>query len=200
MGFSTIIDILGSTLVGGMLFLILLRLNDASVENTFVYGGELIVQQSLVEVVRVLEYDFRKIGYCSDWKKIPDPANAIIFADSNKISFLTDVDSDGDVDTIHYFTGSKDALTGTPNPDDMILYRVVNGQTPRGSNLGVTRFSLTYYDALGTKIPFPITTYPAGIYTMQIDIIVENTSAYDENYSSAFWRQIRLAARNLRNR
>jgi hypothetical protein len=60
MGFSTLIDILGSTLVGGMLLLILLRLNDASIENTYVYGGDLMVQQNLVSVVELLEYDFRK--------------------------------------------------------------------------------------------------------------------------------------------
>ena len=56
MGFSTLIDILGSTVVGGLLFLILLTLNDNAVENTFVYGGELLVQQSLVEVVTLLEH------------------------------------------------------------------------------------------------------------------------------------------------
>ena len=63
MGFSTLIDILGSTIIGGMLLMILLRLNDASVQNTYVYGGDLMVQQNLVEVVRLLEHDFRKIGF-----------------------------------------------------------------------------------------------------------------------------------------
>jgi hypothetical protein len=58
---------------------------------------------------------------------------------------------------------------------------------------------MIYFDAIGNVINFPITV-PSEIYTMQINITVENTEAYDENYSSAFWRQIRLAARNLRNR
>jgi hypothetical protein len=35
---------------------------------------------------------------------------------------------------------------------------------------------------------------------MQIDIRVENVAAYDEEYRYAFWRQIRLASRNLDNR
>ena len=70
MGFSTIIDIIGSTLIGGMLLMILFRMNDAAVENTYVYGGELLVQQNLVEVVTLLEYDFRKIGYCADWQQM----------------------------------------------------------------------------------------------------------------------------------
>lgn len=200
MGFSTLIDILGSTLIGGMLLLILLRINDAAVENTYVYGGELIVQQNLVEVVSLLEYDLRKIGYCADWQQIPDPSQAILAADSNDITFLTDLDSDGYVDTLRYFTGNPSALPGTANPRDMMLYRVENNeQPPKGANLGVTQFNMLYFDAIGNVIPFPI-THPSEIYTMQINITVENTDAYDENYSSAFWRQIRLAARNLRNR
>jgi len=199
MGFSTIIDILGSTIVGGMLFLILLRLNDTSVKNTYNYGGELIVQQSLVEVVQLLEYDFRKIGFCKDWEKIPDPSLAILTADSISIEFLTDVDADENVDTLRYFLGSSDSLTATPNPRDRLLYRVINNEIPGGSNLGVTKFQLTYYNALGQQLPFPITV-PSAIYTMQIDIKIESTVAYDNEYSTVFWRQIRLAARNLRNR
>ncbi|KAF0210567.1 MAG: hypothetical protein FD178_3609, partial [Ignavibacteria bacterium] len=71
MGFSTLIDILGSTIVGGMLLMILFRLNEAATQNTYNYGADLIVQQSLVEVVQLLEYDFKKVGYCRDWTKIP---------------------------------------------------------------------------------------------------------------------------------
>lgn len=199
MGFSTIIDIIGSMLIGGMLLMILFRMNDAAVENTYVYGGELLVQQNLVEVVSLLEYDFRKIGYCADWQKIPDPSQAILAADSNDITFLTDLNSDGNVDTLRYFTGPTSELSGTSNPRDIMLYRVENNETPKGANLGVTQFKLLYFDAIGNVINFPI-TQPGQIYTMQINITVENTEAYDENYSSAFWRQIRLAARNLRNR
>lgn len=199
MGFSTLIDILGSTIIGGMLLMILLRLNDASVQNTYVYGGELMVQQNLVEVVRLLEHDFRKIGFCKDWEKIPDPTQSIIAADSNSISFLTDVDSDGTIDTMKYYTGPTSELSGTANPRDKMLYRVVNNETPIGTNLGVTQFQMIYYNALGNQISFPITV-PSEIYTMQINITVENPAAYDNQYSSAFWRQIRLAARNLKNR
>jgi len=199
MGFSTLLDIIGSMIIGGMLLMILFRLNNATVENTYNNGGELIVQESLVEVVQLIEHDFRKIGYCADWNKIPFPSRSILMADSNNIHFLTDVDSDGEVDTMHYYLGPTSALLNTPNPRDKILYRVVNNNPEAGSNLGVTEFSLLYFNSLGDTISFPITT-PAEIYTMQINITVESVAAYDENYASGFWRQIRLAARNLRNR
>ncbi len=206
MGFSTLIDILGSTLIGGMLLLILFRLHDANTENLMTYGAELITQQNLVATVELLEYDFRKIGYCDDWEQIPDPSRAIISADSNSIKYLTDVDSDGTVDTMHYFLGPASDLAVTDNPRDRMLYRVVNGETPKGSNLGITEFSLKYFNALGDSISFPI-TIPGEIYTMQINITVESPNLVASYLnpdsliaSSAFWRQIRLAARNIRNR
>jgi hypothetical protein len=208
MGFSTLIDILGSTLIGGMLLMILLRLNDASVDNNFKYSGELTVQENLVAVVQLLEHDFRKIGYCAIWKNIVDPSKAIIQATDTSITFLSDVgivgnlEGDGVVDTVRYFIGKASELASTPNPNDKLLYRVVNNAPLRGSNVGVTEFNMVFFDALGDTVITPITT-PGEIYTMQINVKVENTAAYGQNYDvvrSAFWRQIRLAARNIRNR
>ena len=204
MGFSTLIDILGSTIVGGLLLLILFRLNDATVENNYVYGGEAIAQASLVEVVQLVEHDFRKIGYCKDWEKIPDPSKSILSATRNSIKFLTDENNDGNVDTLHYYLGSTDELTNTPNPNDRMLYRVSGSATPKGANLGVTQFDFQFYDAMGNQLTFPITV-PSEIYTMQINIKVEDVYGYDrqhdeEKYASAFWRQVRLASKNLNNR
>jgi|SRR5690554_1983635 len=199
MGFSTILDVLGSTIIGGMLMLILFRLNDSAAENIYNNSGELTSQQNISTVVQILENDFRKIGYCSDWQKIPVPSKAIIFADSNKIKFLTDVDSDSFVDTIYYYSGSPNELLSTPNPRDRYLYRVVNNEPPAKVNLGVTEFRLTYYDIFDKKINFPVAV-PGEIHSIQIDVAVENPEAYNNQYSSVFWRQIRLAAQNLKNR
>ena len=199
MGFSTIIDIVGSILIGGALMIILWRLNDATTQNTYNYSGELSLQQNLATTAEIIEYDFRKIGYCSDWNKIPDPSKSIILADSNRIKFLTDVQSDGIVDTMYYYLGPTSELTQTENPRDRILYRVVNSETPKGANLGITQFKMVYFNALGDTIKFPI-AQPGEIASMEINVTVENTSAYDQKYSSAFWRQIRLVARNLKNR
>lgn len=200
MGFSTLIDILGSTVVGGLLFLILLRMNDTATQNTFTFAGEAQVQKNLVSVVELIEYDFRKIGYCSDFTKIPVPSKALLAADSTSIKFLTDVyPADGVIDTMYYYLGPASELSMTSNPRDRMLYRVVNSEAPKGANLGVTSFNITYFNALGQKIPFPIIV-PGEICTMQIDVKVENTAAYNQQYSNAFWRQIRLAARNIKNR
>ena len=199
MGFSTLLDILGALVIGGLMLTILFRLNDKAITNNFEYGGEVIVQKNLVEVVELLEYDFRKIGYCADWEQLPDPSRAILSADSNSIDFLTDVDNDGIVDTLHYYLGDTSELSGTPNENDRLLYRVVNSDPPLGSNMGITGFEFIYFNALGDTISYPITD-TGVINTMQIDIRIEDTVGYNLNYSSIFWRQIRISNRNLRNR
>ena len=204
MGFSDVLDLVGSILIGGLIMLILFRMNSSAVENVYNNGGELSLQQNLSVTAKVLEDDFRKIGFCADWGKIPDPSKSILLADSNRIRFLTDIDKDGsgpdgNVDTLLYALGPTSELTATPNPRDRFLYRIINSETPKGINLGVTQFKLIYFDALGDTIYYPVAV-PSEVYTIEINLTVENTSGYNEQYSSAFWRQIRLVARNLRNR
>lgn len=199
MGFSTLIDILGSTIIGGVLFLIILRFHEAGVANMFNNGDELITQLNLVEVVKLIEHDFNKIGYCQNWNLIPTPTKAILAADSTSISFLSDINDIGVVDTIHYYLGSPNELLMTENPRDRLLYRVINSDNPLSANLGVTEFYLVYFNALGDKIDSPVPV-PGEINTIQINVTIENTAGYNNNYTSTFWRQIKLSAKNLRNR
>ncbi|MCG6913500.1 hypothetical protein LJE86_06245, partial [bacterium BMS3Abin03] len=72
-------------------------------------------------------------------------------------------------------------------------------ETPAPSNLGITRFYMVYFDALGDSIHLPVANYGL-IASIEINVVVENVAAYDEKYSSAYWRQIRMVARNLKNR
>jgi len=197
MGFSTLIDILGSTIMGGLLLIILLRLNDTSTEKTSNYGGELSLQQNLVTIAQIMEYDFRKMGYCKDWQKFPDPTKAIASANSSSIKFYADIDNNGSMDTISYYLGGL--LTATPNPRDRFFYRAINSQPPAAINLGVSQFFMKYFDALGDSLPAPV-AQPSLINSYEINIQVETVYAYDQKYSMAFWKQIRLLARNLRNR
>jgi hypothetical protein len=199
MGANVILDILGSIIIGSILMLSIFRVNNSSTEDLYRGTGNLVAQTNLATVVQILETDFRKIGYCSDWKQIPVPTDAILYADSVSITYLTDVDKNGIVDTMNYYFDPSTDIPGTPNPRDRFLYRVVNSETPIGVNLGVTQFRLEYFNALGTELSFPITD-PREIYTMQIDITVEDVAAYNEKYQTVFWRQIRMAARNLFNR
>ena len=199
MGFSTILDILGSIIIGGILMSIVFRLSDAATEKTYNNSGELSLQQNLSTVAQIIEHDFRKIGYCADWNKLPDPSKAILFVDTSAIKFLTDIEADGELDSIFIYLGPASELSATENPRDRILYRVINDETPVQSNLGITQFYMVYYDVLGDTIYLPISNN-GEISSIEINMTVENVAAYDENYSKAYWRQIRMVARNIKNR
>ncbi len=214
MGSQVIIDLIASTVLFGWLLLTTIRVGTANSENMQTYGGELLVQQNLVELTRLLEYDFRKIGFCREPNKIPDPTKAILVADSTSLRFLTDVDMtgagpDGNIDSVSYYIGPTSELSSTMNPRDRILYRVVNDATPKGSNLGVTSFRFRYFDYAGVELSAPVTgTNRQKIQTIQISLVVENvvagelveTAPINTQYSSAFWQQMRLSSRNYRNR
>lgn len=218
MGSQTILDLIASTMVFGSLLLMALRMNIGNTENLQMYQMDVVVQENLVEVTNLIEDDFRRIGYCKDPSKIPDPSRALLYADSIRIKYLTDLPTDvegttgwlgdGNLDSVDYYVGPTSEAANTPNPLDRLLYRVENTQPPRGVNLGVTTFDLQYYDALKNKLSSPVAN-PREIQYMQITIEVQsyakvggqvNTAAFDTLYQSAYWRQVRIVAKNLRNR
>jgi hypothetical protein len=214
MGSQTILDLISASMVFGSLMLIVLRLNGSTMERMQDYREDLIVQQNLVEIAKLLEYDFRKIGYCKDYSKIPIATHAIRYADTSKIIFWTDFPTlfspsgDGNIDSLTYYVGPTSELSATPNPNDKLLYRIENNASPIGVNLGVTIFNIQYFDALRIPLPTPVAD-PREIQYLQITIQTEhpikwtkfyNTATYDTVYQSAYWRQVRLVAKNLNNR
>ncbi|MCW9064997.1 MAG: hypothetical protein OQJ93_10250 [Ignavibacteriaceae bacterium] len=205
MGFTTLFDIVGSMIIGGILMMMVWRLSDANTEKTYNNNGELTVQQNLLVLAEMIEFDFRKIGYCNNWNAVMDPrtkqpfnsSQAIIYADETSMTFYTDLyPYDGFLDSVSYYLGPVSECSSTPNPRDRILYRVENGNQPKASNLGVTGFRMVYFDVNDDSIPYPVLTRGL-IKSIEINIQVENVAAYDEKYSNAFWKQLRLASRNV---
>jgi hypothetical protein len=199
MGTSTMIDIMGAIIIGGFLLLNILSFQGRTTEQMYYFNDDVIVQRHLADVSGIIEHDFRKIGYCADPMRLPDPSQAILAADSTSITFLSDYDANGTPDTVRYALGPINALTSTPNPRDRVLVRSISGTGGQRVEHACTAFRLIYYNALNALIPFPITT-PREIYMIQIAVAVESPSAYHEDYPVAYWQQFRLASRNLRNR
>jgi hypothetical protein len=194
---SVILDLLGSVVIAGFVILIGLRLNQTIAGNADASKANVNVQESMVEIVRTIEYDFRKIGY-----KVPEEQWAIIDTSSTMITFLSDIDDNGAIDVVKWWAGPK--ITTLPNPNTVMLYRQVNSETPTSSNLGVTNFKLRFLDQEG-KDPDSF----GGIYIIEITLQVESPYKvqdqvnpdlnYDEmGYAVAFWRQTRLASRNIK--
>lgn len=208
MGSSTILDIITSVVIAGFLLLTALRLNDQANETSILYHSNLSLQQNMTALTGILEHDFRRIGFCADYKKIKDPADAIRYADTSKVRFWLDLDNDGVMDSIEYSIGPPSEMTSTVNPRDRVLYRKVNNDTPQRLEMGVTQFRFKFFNALGDTLLFPISE-PREIHSMEISLQIESFAPFDVRYTASndtladfqmYWRQIRLAARNLRNR
>ena len=199
MGFSTIIDVLGSLIIGGLLLLILMRLNGTVTEHYYITGSDRNLQRSLAETAILIEKDFRKMGYCADPYKITEAMDIVIVADSDFISFYTDVDKDENLDIMTYFVSDTNALAATKNPRDRILYRQINSDPPLMISTNITRFLLEYYDVFGKVLTSPVAS-PGNITHMKISMRVEDPEAYNEQYSNAYWQQVRLTSKNLRKR
>ncbi len=200
MGTTTLIDLAGSFLISGLLLLTALQLDQKSIQTTFDSQAGLTVQQNMVGLIEILQYDFRKIGYCATAGKLPNSAaNTFIQkGDTSTIWFLADVTNSGNVDTVKYWLDTA-SVPGAANPRVRLLYRQVNSGVPMGSNLGVTQFNIRYFDAFGNQIPTPFGAPNQAQYIV-LTIRLEPVAAFNADYSSNFviWRQTRMVSRNLR--
>lgn len=92
------IDLVGSYLIGGLVLLaltgLILHFNNKAQETTL----SQISQYSIVEVGKIIEHDFDNLGYGVS------SGNKILSITSNSISFLGDMNSDGNIDTVTYTT------------------------------------------------------------------------------------------------
>lgn len=200
---SVILDLVGSAVLGAFVLIIGLRLNSGIAATTDAAKADLNVQESLVDIVQSIEYDFRKIGY-----GVTDPKMSIVYADSTRLRFLADMNNSGVVDTVEWWAGPP--ILTMANPKIRALYRRVSGEAAVAApGLGVTEFSLVYRDVDGEIVS---ATYPIPSGLLSRIWIIETTLKVESPYRVAdqvlgtdkmvnvasFWRQTRLASRNIK--
>ncbi len=208
MGTSSLIDIIGSFVVGGLIFLMALRLNQSSMERYTAYYSSFNLQTNLTALVSIIEDDFSRVGYSSNANNVI-LREAIVFADTERISFRTDIvdehgRSDGKMDTITYYIGPTSELLSTPNPRDRYLYRQINTGLPIRIYLGLTEFRFKYFNATEREIrQFPVPN-PGGIHIIQLSVSLENPVPHqdfmdDTTHYKVYWRQMRLVSKMMQN-
>jgi len=202
---AEILDYICSILMGGMLTLNVLTVNDIANETYSLYSGDMTVQEMLVTTVQVMEGEFRNMGF-----GVAESERTVLAADTSSITFLTDLDRDGGaVDTVRYFLGAISELSYTQNTLDRYVYRTVNGAN--GLKVGVvTTFRLRYIanngDVLATPVP---TDRLSEIHEVEITMEIQNpyamynagakeTNNQSALFSSSYWQQTRLASQNSR--
>jgi hypothetical protein len=142
---NILIDIIGSSFIGGLLLLMILKLNLYSQNASYSSDTELKMQQNAKTLAEILNYDLRKVGYNYN-------STAITVADSNRIKFYADMNEPGTagygtVDVVEYFLSSPSKAAGTTNPNDIVLTRVINGtDSSSGPSLGLVKLQFSYFD------------------------------------------------------
>jgi hypothetical protein len=224
MGFSTIIDIIGSTFIGGILLLMMIRTNATLIENKFSSNNDKMVQSYVTTLAQIIEYDFNRIGYCEDEKLMVTRANTqqpnITLAERRKISFLTDL-------PVNFSTGRGDGVLETitysivptniyPNPKIKLFLRNVTGEPPdNGANMDVTDFEIRYFTVNNTELTPPVAAaLLPQINKLEINLKFEDPYGYDSKrkleaaitkqdssgvFETSFWQQIKLSSLNKVN-
>ena len=173
---SILIDLIGSSFIGGLLLLLILKLNLYSQNTSISSDTELRMQQNAKTLAEVLNYDLRKVGYNYD-------STAIITADSNKIKFYGDMNEPGTagygtVDVVEYLLSSPSKAAGTTNPNDIVLTRVFNGtDTLSGPSLGLVKLIFSYFDR-----GLITTTNPDSIKYIKTEFWVESLEPIEVNF------------------
>jgi hypothetical protein len=207
MGTSSLLDIIGSIIIGGILLITALRLNAAAQEYSAAYYSSYILQSNLLTLIVMVEDDFKHIGYCKN-PRLLSTGSAIVDAESTKIQFRCDYYNNGSINTVTYWAGPTSELTSTDNPSDFYLYKQIDNNTPTQWNLGTTLFKLKYWDNAGT--PDQMTYANALLYPGTIavtDLVVKLESPFKEKQQymmdtseyQLYWREMRMISQSFRH-
>ena len=175
---NVMLDILGSTFIGGIILLLILKLNLYSQNVSIGSDTELKLQQNAKTLAEILDYDFRKVGYNFD-------STAIITADSTYIKFYADMNEPGttgygNIDVVEYFLSSPSKASATTNPKDIVLTRVINGNdTLSGPSLGLVKLVFSYFDQ-----KLAVSTNPDSIKFIKTEFWVESLEPIEINFGT----------------
>lgn len=164
--------------------LLVVNLNAYSQETKYASDADLRLQQNAKTLAEVLNDDLRKIGYKYN-------GTAITEAGQQRISFKGDIDNNGSMDQVTYFLGSKEDADATPNPNDRVLFRVVNNDTIGGPTLGLTDLRFSYLNS--NEIA---TSEPDSICYVKAEIWVETVLEVGDEYPFTYW-EMTINPRNI---
>ncbi|MDQ7818564.1 MAG: hypothetical protein RDU14_16180 [Melioribacteraceae bacterium] len=182
---SSILDIVGSFIIAGMIILLIitLNLNMNSISIQTIENNA--VQINTATNSLIFDYDLYKIGYRV-------PSNRITKADSNWIIYRSDYDNNSTIDTLEYKTGATSELLMTTNPNDRLLYKKINSGNYVTMGV-VSKCKIFYYDSLGGQISYASLSNQSSrdlIRTLKIEATFESPDSNYAAYHSTNWTRI----------
>lgn len=111
-------------------------------------------REKLTSISEIIASDIQKIGY----NRAGKTSTMISGADDRSIQFYSNIDNspDNSVELVTW-EWTNNPVSNTPNPNDYILERTVDGERTQ-IKLGVTDFEISYYDEYGEGIKDSLST------------------------------------------
>lgn len=174
--------------IGGLFLITVLTFNNSVLNQSQELALSSINQNSLDNLVEILDNDFNKIGFNS--------GSAVPFTtitDQNIIfqGDVYDTDSFGSTN-IRWFFDQTDAVSSTSNPNDYYLKRTGPiGTSSYGTiEFPVVYFDINYYTADGT-----VTSDKSSVKKIEVEVMVETGEPYTVNsdtkeYPRLVWKRI----------
>lgn len=181
---NILLDLMGSTIIGALIFSMLLNFNIFQTNTLISSDSELQLQQNAKTLAEILNHDFRKIGYRYD-------NTAFTEVDSERISFYSDIDRDGSIEKVTFMLGDTTEVSETTNPRDRILHRIVNKDTLKGPSLGLTKAKFSYFNGSGVA-----TTILSEIRYVKAELWVETIEKVNDGFPFTYWELI-INPRNI---
>ena len=189
---SILLDIFGSIVIAGMLFMLIIKLNLFSSQTSYTSDNELKLIQNTKTLSEILDYDLRKIGYRSD------STTKITTAKIQEIEFYADIDRSVSVDVIKYW------VDPSPEAGYIILKRTINNSdTMSGPSLGLDSIKFSYLTASQNIMTYTNAfNYPDSIRYIKTEMWVQSTYAVkdafsnDSTFSKTYW-EFTINPRNL---
>jgi len=182
---GSMLALIVSIMLGGMILVSFQQFNRDFSEDIYRDTLDKVASDNLDNLQQIIEYDFSRIGI-----GVNDPAQAVLTnADSTDFTYWADSDGNGTLETIRYYLGATTAAVAaaTANPNDMVLYRVVNGGTPAPVSTGLTDFKIQFFDSGGNE-----TADLSAIRTLIVSLSLESdyaAFAEDNAYPKLLWQE-----------
>jgi hypothetical protein len=183
---QSILDYIASAAIGGMIFLSIFEFYGSVQEAALSSTMQVAVQEDLLSITDVLEYDLRKAGY-----DVSDSAK-VLLAESDQIAFRGDFDDNGIADTVTYRVLPRQENSGTST-----LLRTLNHGTAEVLNNNVTTFRVSYFDANGNTLSGSAPGELKGIRAIGVAVCISSNVEYNGEHEGAFWERV-IRPKNLR--
>ena len=194
---NILLDLMGSSLIAGILFLLIFKLNLYSSTANYYSDNELRLQQNVKTLAEVMNYDLRKVGYKYN-------GTAIVTAEPTRIQFYADMDAPGTfghgvMDFVEYYLGDSTEATGTLNQKDKVLYRIINNtDTLGGPTLGLVDLKFSYLDAHGLTTAFldSIKYVKAEFWVEPYEYVSDYNTGQPDSTQFTYW-ELTINPRNI---